>query len=121
MKKTDIVRGSDNIYSAYGKVNGRPFVAYGETLEEAQTCRQELKGEVMEKSGNVIFSQSRFRARPNNPFVPVRSEFIKISELHKNDQKEIELGQCPWCIGISLLKIGESTICPVCADEFIDL
>lgn len=38
-----VERGSDGRYSAYGIINGRPFVADAETLEEAQSERQELK------------------------------------------------------------------------------
>lgn len=38
-----VERGSDGRYSAYGIINGRPFVADAETLEEAQNERQELK------------------------------------------------------------------------------
>lgn len=42
----DVERTTDNRYSAYGIIAGRPFVADGETVEEAQNERQVLKAEV---------------------------------------------------------------------------
>lgn len=48
-KMEPIIQGLDNRYTAFGCYNGRPFVADGETLEEAQENRQDLKDQVIIK------------------------------------------------------------------------
>lgn len=47
---TQVEQGLDGRYSAFGVVNGRMFVADGETLEEAQTERQVLKDSIFIRS-----------------------------------------------------------------------
>lgn len=75
----NLTRLEDNRYSAFGKINGRPFVADADTWEEAQALRQELKDEVLSREAarpdclrNVTFIEKErtFKARPNEPFTP---------------------------------------------------
>ena len=76
-----IVKDTDNRYSAFGIIDGRRFIADAETLEDVQMYRQELKDEIKSREfarpsclENVRWlekqRQKRFLARPNKPYTP---------------------------------------------------
>jgi len=60
-----IIQGKDFRYTAFGRYCGRPFIADGESLAEAQEGRQTLKDDAVNKA---VFPQRRFKAKPNEQY-----------------------------------------------------